>query len=414
VFFQQYNRSTTFKTNFLSVSTINPPNSEIDMFDGYLGLQPYTANSGREDFNFMKQLKTNGLIDHITFSFYIKAAQGNSSIIKFGSYDEQGIATDATLAVYKTKEVSSWKIIARNLRLNGHYITTQDSNRDFLFDMSLPYMYLPQKDWLNFAKYMAVFNLDLHCSDFANSCKFNKPCSETNINTWYFSMDLADGQSANTYSFPSNNNFLIPGDVFGDSSDTCYIPVFKSTLDDNTVYYGNIWMNYFYVVFDMSPLDEHNQDYITVGVAPINPEHIVGQEQYNPPTPTPSGGGGDVPPPPPPPANDSSSHDNSTIPIPDPGNDTKPVEPTNNTQGGGVSPSPSVTPVGPNDDTSANNGFMAKYGLYVIIGGVALLVLVAIMVWCCCLKKSEKDPYFDKRYSVIEEDAPLKGSLGIQ
>jgi hypothetical protein len=100
-------------------------------------------------------------------------------------------------------------------------------------------------------------------------------------------------------------------------------------------------MNYFYMVFDMSPFDEFGKDYITVGVAPINPVNIVGQEFYKP-------NGTD--PIPIKPTNDSSSTDNGTVPIPDPGNDTKPVTP--------VTPpddTPTVIPVVPDDPVVPTN-----------------------------------------------------------
>jgi len=69
----------------------------------------------RKEQNFMWQLKNSKKIDHITTSFYIRAAQGNSSIIKFGSYDEQGIAPGASLSVYKTVATNSWNLMSRNI-----------------------------------------------------------------------------------------------------------------------------------------------------------------------------------------------------------------------------------------------------------------------------------------------------------
>lgn len=39
----------------------------------------------------------------MVMSFYLKEAHGNSSSIKFGSYDTEGIAPGNTLAIYRTK-----------------------------------------------------------------------------------------------------------------------------------------------------------------------------------------------------------------------------------------------------------------------------------------------------------------------
>jgi hypothetical protein len=277
------------------------------VWDGYLGIEPYTANLDRKEQNFMYQLKASGKISHITASFYIRAAAGNSSIIKFGSYDEQGIAPGMAMATYKTKSISSWNLMGRNIKTNGHNIT-KGQQREFSFDMQLPYLYLPYRDWVSWAEAMAQFNFNMHCSPLHNYCRFNQNCNSVKLDQWFFEFDLFDGTIANNYALPSTNSFLISGDTLGDSVDTCYLPVFQSNYDDGTIYVGNLFMNYFYMVFDMSPYDEHNQNYITVSIAPINPTNIVGQEFYKP-------NGTD----PVKPANDSSSTDNSTVPIPDPG-----------------------------------------------------------------------------------------------
>jgi hypothetical protein len=63
-------------------------------------LAPYTANINTKEQNFMWQLKNNGLIEHNVVTFYIRAVYGNSSSIKFGSIDEQGIAIGGAMAMY--------------------------------------------------------------------------------------------------------------------------------------------------------------------------------------------------------------------------------------------------------------------------------------------------------------------------
>jgi hypothetical protein len=40
------------------------------IYNGYLGLAPYTGYLGKK-YNFMYQLKEQGLIDHIVFSIYV-------------------------------------------------------------------------------------------------------------------------------------------------------------------------------------------------------------------------------------------------------------------------------------------------------------------------------------------------------
>jgi hypothetical protein len=40
---------------------------------------------------------------------------------------------------------------------------------------------------------------------------------------------------------------------------------------------GNVFMSEYYTVFDMSPLDEFDQDYIQVGIAKANPSDAIGE-----------------------------------------------------------------------------------------------------------------------------------------
>lgn len=41
-------------------------------------------------------------------------------------------------------------------------------------------------------------------------------------------------------------------------------------------------MNKYYVVYDMTPYDEHGKDYIQVGIGLQNPKMIMGEQHYNP------------------------------------------------------------------------------------------------------------------------------------
>lgn len=57
----------------------------------------------------------------------------------------------------------------------------------------------------------------------------------------------------------------VPASNFGDNENTCYIPIFDhglmGTEDSQTVIVGNIFLEKYYLVYDMSPL-EKGEDYI--------------------------------------------------------------------------------------------------------------------------------------------------------
>ena len=64
------------------------PSSQISDIAGYIGFQPSSSNV-----SFMNQLRAENVIDHSVVSFYISSVfSGNSSNVKFGGYDIQGIS----------------------------------------------------------------------------------------------------------------------------------------------------------------------------------------------------------------------------------------------------------------------------------------------------------------------------------
>lgn len=64
--------------------------------DGFMGLAPYTSLPDQKERNFMYQLKQNGYIDHIVFSAYLSMGYGNTTHIKFGAFDEEGLVGNDT------------------------------------------------------------------------------------------------------------------------------------------------------------------------------------------------------------------------------------------------------------------------------------------------------------------------------
>jgi hypothetical protein len=80
--------------------------------DGFLGLAPYNKATAETDRSFLYQLKKNKYIDHIIFSVYLKMEYGNTTHIKFGGYDDEGIigGNPYDLDFLKTKSVKTWAV----------------------------------------------------------------------------------------------------------------------------------------------------------------------------------------------------------------------------------------------------------------------------------------------------------------
>ena len=90
-------RLTKFEGKFLSISDIqHTKHTSFETgYSGFVGFQPYTFDEKRKEENFMWQLKNQGLIDHLTVSFFIVNTgimSTSSSTVKFGSMDKAGLA----------------------------------------------------------------------------------------------------------------------------------------------------------------------------------------------------------------------------------------------------------------------------------------------------------------------------------
>lgn len=96
---------------------------------------------------------------------------------------------------------------------------------------------------------------------------------------------IYDTEAATEYHV-DGKDLLIPAKNFGDSANHCYVGVFRSMkADQQTWYLGNLFMKDYYIVYDMTPYDERNENYIQIGIAPQNHKMIIGEEHYDPDSP---------------------------------------------------------------------------------------------------------------------------------
>ena len=60
------------------------------------------------------------MIDHMVVSIYLSESNSeNPSVIKFGSYDEEGILDGQKLAVYRSMSLDKWEIKLDRFSVNG-------------------------------------------------------------------------------------------------------------------------------------------------------------------------------------------------------------------------------------------------------------------------------------------------------
>ena len=105
-------------------------------YSGYVGLGPYSADSDNKSFNFLYQLKKNGYIDYMAFSLYTREDINGtkSSTIKFGGYDEKGLAANERLTVLRTINEKSWALEGQHIVIGGRLLRTTGSYRNTIIE----------------------------------------------------------------------------------------------------------------------------------------------------------------------------------------------------------------------------------------------------------------------------------------
>lgn len=84
----------------------------------------------------------------MSFSIYTREAQSGVSIIKFGGYDEEGLAANTKLTVLRTDKNNQWGLNAASMVIGERLLYTPGGNeRIAVIEPQLPYLYLPTGDY---------------------------------------------------------------------------------------------------------------------------------------------------------------------------------------------------------------------------------------------------------------------------
>lgn len=219
------------------------------------------------------------------FSVYLKMKEGNTTHIKFGGYDAEGIEDEDVnkLQFLKTRKSNTWQVEIATSDINGTAIFASGaaSKRYAQLELAYPYIHVPSDD---FTKVAAAFN-SLYgtkknpvCNTNTMNCLFHRPCEDVPvIEGGYLQVNLTDSDGQVVSIELDRNSQFLAGKHINETlgEDTCFIPVFgqKSLVDQ--WYLGNIVLSEYYTVFDMTPLDE-GDDFVRVGIAKANPSDEVG------------------------------------------------------------------------------------------------------------------------------------------
>lgn len=133
---EEFQRDVRFNSTFKLV-TDSSQNLKFSNFDGYLGIAPYPSS---EEKNFMKQLQSQGLIDHQVVMLNLP------EVIKFGGWDEGSMANGESLDLLKTASSTEWLLEAGEVQILGKSISKRE---DKLISLAphLEHIYVPDSDW---------------------------------------------------------------------------------------------------------------------------------------------------------------------------------------------------------------------------------------------------------------------------
>lgn len=122
---------------------------------------------------------------------------------------------------------------------------------------------------------------DLHCVGANGYCFKNSPCTQ-DMTRIQFSL----GARHEAFDMGANR-FMIPGTEVGDNADTCYFAFFRQDIaSDENWYFGNIFMQKYYTIYDASTID-NGYIQLALGIAapqkprPQNPSDNQSDDQSN-------------------------------------------------------------------------------------------------------------------------------------
>ena len=100
----------------------------------------------------MWQLKNQGLIDYNTVMVNMQNNHGNSSIIKFGSWDKDTMVQDGieTLHIFPCTSNGSWNLESIYQSYNEKAFVGVGA-KTMVISPHLPYLYMPKPEWTHVA-----------------------------------------------------------------------------------------------------------------------------------------------------------------------------------------------------------------------------------------------------------------------
>ena len=182
--------------------------------------------------------------------------------------------------MFRTPTTSLWYLRAASVFF-GSLELTGGQERYAHFDPQIPYISVPESDFNRYAQSIQIQIPGVTC--LGDHCKINKPCSEVTLPGSKIKFNLKDDSHTSEFSL-DDADLLVPGSMAGTTDDECFIGVYKNGVDkiQNNWYLGLLFMDKYYIVYDLTPYDNSKANYLQIGIGKKNPEQLMGKQQYDP------------------------------------------------------------------------------------------------------------------------------------
>ena len=231
------------------------------------------------------------MIDHEIVSIYTRGEAGNSSLVKFGGWDQDGLAAGEQLKMQRTHSANDLSLFFNHAKIGHFQMSSSTVKRRVHLNPAVKYIYMPDSDWQTITDYLQSFydqysHMNFTCDQESKQCYWKHSCG-------YVLSTPIQPQHLSVF-FDTDNNYtvrydriVIDGRYFTTASeDYCYLGIFQGHhLAPGIWEFGSIAMLDYYIVFDMTLRNETDQygtqQFRSIGFGRINEEDVIKQEHYN-------------------------------------------------------------------------------------------------------------------------------------
>lgn len=166
----EFNREAS--SNLVYNYVTNSSERFTSVYDGVIGIKPLSNNVNEvntiQSSSFLRNLNQNKMIDYEIVSIYTKGEAGNSSLVKFGGWDQSGLLSGENLKMYRTHSANDLSLFFNHAKIGNFQMSSTTIKRRVHLNPAVPFIYMPKTDWKTVTDYFQSFydqykNMDFTC-----------------------------------------------------------------------------------------------------------------------------------------------------------------------------------------------------------------------------------------------------------